>query len=65
MKKMSGLIYFLFSLFTAVIGYNVNNKSVFWAIVDLIFPIFAWIKWVICQEVNITIIKNSFTWFFK
>lgn len=62
---MLELIYFLFSLFTAIVGYNVNNKSVFWAIVDFLFPMFAWIKWLILQEVNVTLIKNSFTWFFK
>jgi hypothetical protein len=25
----------------------------------------AWIKWVICQEVNLSIIKQSFEWFLK
>ena len=59
-----GLISMLFCLATAVIGMEIHG-SVFWAIVDFFFAPLAWLKWVICQEVNVTIIKEAFSWFTK
>lgn len=53
------------AIVTAIIGYNVNNHSLFWAIVDFFFWPLAWIKWLICQEVNMTIIKESFSFFLQ
>ena len=55
---------------TAIIGYHINyiNGSwcpLFWAIVDFFFWPLAWFKWLICSEVNITIIKETFSFFFK
>lgn len=55
----------IFSLPTAVIGYTINGGSIFWVIVDFIFWPLAWIKWFICQEVTLSIIKKSFEWFLK
>lgn len=55
----------IFALPTAIIGYTINQGSVFWSIIDFIFWPLAWLKWVICQEVTLTIIKHSFDWFFK
>lgn len=54
----------IFALPTAIIGYNINQSG-FWAFIDFIFWPLAWLKWVICQEVNLTIIKQSFEWFLK
>jgi uncharacterized membrane protein len=53
------------AIVTAIIGYNVNDQSVFWAVVDFFFWPLAWIKWLICQEVNISIIKDSFSFFLQ
>jgi len=61
----SSLLYTLFCVLTAMIGYNINNQSLFWAIVDFIFTPLAWIKWIICQEVTLSIIKHTFAWFFN
>lgn len=46
-----------------MIGYRINH-SLFWAIIDFFFAPIAWIKWFICEEVNITIIKETFSFFF-
>ena len=54
----------LFGLPTAMIGYHIHG-SVFWAIMDFFFWAFAWLKWIICQEVNVSIIKATFSWFFQ
>lgn len=52
----------LFSTATAMIGYHIHN-SIFWSIMDFIFSVLAWVKWLICQEVNLTIIKETFSFF--
>ena len=49
---------------TAMIGYQIH-KDFFWAIIDFLIYPFAWLKWLICQEVNLTIIKETFSFFFK
>jgi hypothetical protein len=64
MKQLGYLISLAFALATAIIGNNIHG-SVFWSIVDFILPPFAWVKWVLCKEVNLTIIKNSFDWFLQ
>lgn len=64
MKRIGSLIYILICICTANIGMNIHG-SIFWAIMDWIFMPFAWIKWVLCHEVSLTIIKTSFDWFLK
>ena len=64
MKRVYGFIYTICRICTAMIGYTIHN-SVFWAIMDFLFMPLTWIKWLICQEVNLTIIKSSFEFFLK
>ena len=52
----------VFAIATAIIGYAIHH-SIFWAIVDFFFWPIAWIKWLVCSEVNLTIIKNAFSFF--
>ena len=59
----NGLLYTVFCVLTAMIGHTIHG-SLLWAIMDFIFCPFAWIKWIIYQEVNMTIIRTTFTWFF-
>ena len=56
-------LYVLFSVATAMIGYNIHG-SVFWSVMNFIFTVFSWIKWLICKDVTLKIIKDSFSWFF-
>jgi hypothetical protein len=49
----------------ACIGYRLNGNSIGWAIVDFIFAPFVAIKWIYYQEINITIIKETFPFFFQ
>ena len=57
-------MYMIVCLLTAMIGYTIHN-SIFWSIMDFIFTPLAYMKWIIYHEVNITIIKETFAWFFK
>ena len=54
----------IFTLPTAMIGYHIHG-SVFWAIIDFIFWPLAWAKWLILQQVNLTIIKETFSFFLQ
>ena len=57
------LLYTLFAVLTAMIGYHIHG-SIFWSIMDFLFVPFAWIKWLIFQEVNLYVIQQTFPWFF-
>lgn len=59
---MGRLIAILIAIATAIIGHHIHG-SFFWSIVDFLFWPIAWIKWLICQEVSISIIKESFAFF--
>jgi hypothetical protein len=50
----------LFSLPTAMIGYHMHSDWM-WATFDFIFWPISWCKWLICQEINLTIIKETFS----
>jgi hypothetical protein len=57
-------LYGLFALITAMIGYQIHN-SVGWAIFDFFLSPLVWMKWLVFHEVNLTIIKETFSFFFK
>lgn len=56
--------YILIQLPTAMIGYTIHN-SIGWAIMDFLFTPIVWCKWLIYQEVNMSIIKQTFDFFLK
>jgi hypothetical protein len=58
-----GLLYFVFSILTAMVGHTIHG-SLFWSIIDFIFVPFVWIKWIWFHEVTLTVIKTTFPWFF-
>ena len=58
------VINFLICLFTAMVGYKIH-QSLFWAIVNFFFAPISWIKWLICREVNLTVIKETFNFILK
>lgn len=58
------LFFIAVAIFTCIIGYHIHG-SVFWAIVDWIFWPFAWAKWLLCEEVSISVIKEAFAFFLK
>jgi hypothetical protein len=62
--KVFNFPHILFQLPTAMIGYTIH-KSIGWAIMDFIFAPIVWCKWLIMQEVNMSIIKETFNFFLK
>jgi hypothetical protein len=49
---------------TAMIGHTIHH-SVFWSIVDFFFWPIAWIKWLVCHEVSMATIRQTFSFFFN
>lgn len=57
-------LHWIFAILTAMVGYTIH-KSIFWSIIDFLLAPLVWIKWIICHEVTLSIIKETFSWFLK
>ena len=64
MKRIESFVYILLSLPTAMIGYTIHG-SLCWAMMDFICMPIAWCKWLICQQVTLTSIKRTFSFFMQ
>jgi len=60
---MRQLLYTTFSVLTAMVGYTIHG-SIFWSVIDFFFTPIAIIKWLICHELTLSVIKETFTWFY-
>ncbi|GGG60711.1 hypothetical protein [Hymenobacter glacieicola] len=63
-NPMRQLIVLLFSVAVAMIGYTIHG-SIFWSIVDFIFSPIALIKWLICHELTLTVLHQTFDFLLK
>ena len=63
-NRTSSLLYRIFCVCTAMVGYQIHG-SVGWSILDFFFAPLVWIKWLVLHEVNLTIIKDTFSFFFN
>jgi len=57
-------LYSIFCLLTAMVGYHIHG-SIFWSIMDFFFTPLAILKWILYEQINITIIHQTFEFFFK
>jgi hypothetical protein len=62
MRRLSWFSNILVSLGTAMIGHTIHH-SLFWALVDFAFWPIAWVKWLICHQVTLSVIKRTFGFF--
>jgi len=60
---MKEVFYGFIAIIVSMLGYAIHN-SIFWSIVDFVFWPIAVIKWLICHELTMGVIKNTFGWFF-
>lgn len=63
-KKRFGFFYFLFCLFTAIVGKEVHG-STFWAVVDFFIAPISWLIWLLEKEVSLTVIQEAIKFFFQ
>lgn len=64
MKRISGLLYFLFQIAVAMVGYHMHN-DILWAIFDFIFAPLVAIYWLVTHQINLTLIKETFEFLLK
>jgi hypothetical protein len=55
---------------TSFLGYSINQKAeswcpFIWSIIDGVFWPLAWLKWLICHQVNLSVVKEAFGFFLK
>ena len=63
-RESYSLLFIVCELITANVGFH-KHHSLFWTIIDVILMPITWIKWILLQEVNLTMIEQSFNWFLK
>lgn len=56
------IIYLIIAIFTSMVGYEIHH-NVFYAIINFIFWPISWIYWLVCHDVNISVIKSAFGFF--
>lgn len=64
MKDLGRLLYTVFCFATAMVGYTIHH-SVFYSIVNFLFAPLAWCYWLFVHAVNLTIIKETFSFFLQ
>ena len=64
MKRFGNLLWGIFSIGTAIVGYEIHS-SIFWSIMDFLFSPLAWAKWLVCHQISISVIKSAFSFFLK
>lgn len=52
-----------FACVTTMLGYTIHG-SIFWCIVDFFFWPLVIIKWLIFHELTLSVIQQTFSWFF-
>lgn len=62
MANLYKKIELIFNCLIAIIGYHIH-QSLEWAIIDFFFAPYVLIKWLICKEINFSIIKDVLGWF--
>jgi hypothetical protein len=58
------ILYATFAVMTSMVGHTMHG-SIFFAIMDFLFTPFVWVKWIVLKQINLTIIENTFPWFFS
>ena len=61
---MKKLLYLPIAIGTAMVGYAIHH-SVLWSIADFVFVPLAWAKWLLCQEVNLTVLRSAFAFLLR
>ena len=62
--RLGSWTYIIIGLLAAMVGYTIHH-SLFWSIVDFFFYPIAIIKWIICKQLTLSVLKTTFSWFFK
>jgi len=64
MNDILRLLFLLFRIAVAMIGYHIHH-NIGWGIFDFIFAPIVAIYWLITQQINLTLIKETFQFLLK
>ena len=71
-KTLGAILMLIIQIGTAMLAYPINVTAgswcpLIWSIIDFLppFTFIAWIKWCVCHQVNMTLIKHTFSFFFN
>jgi hypothetical protein len=59
MGKIGILLYFLLCVATAMIGHTIHGGW-FWTAMDYLFAPIALAKWLVCHQLNMTVLRATF-----
>lgn len=62
--NMREVLYLIFCVLTGMIAHKLYH-DVLIAIICALFAPIAWIKWLICHDVTLAVLKATFNWFFQ
>lgn len=57
---MRSLMMLVINTMIAMIGYTIHG-SLFWSVVDFLFSPIALVKWLICHEITLAIVQQTFS----
>lgn len=61
MNRISGALALAFNTAVAMLGYHINTHARgFWAVIDFVFSPLALVKWLVCHQINATVIHQTF-----
>lgn len=59
MSDKQNFLHTLLMVTTGMVAWTINH-SVLWALLDALFFPVAWAKWLICHDVNMTVLHRTF-----
>lgn len=62
MRILNGIFWILVSVATAMVGYQIHH-NLFYSIINFIFWPISWVYWLVCHDVNLSLIKKTFEFF--
>lgn len=64
MKTLGELLYVIFCICTSIVGIQIHHNA-FYAIINFILVPISWLYCVICHDVNMTVIREAFSFFLQ
>lgn len=62
MKQFYAVFWIIMATVTAMVGHTIHGGT-FWTVMNFIFWPISWVKWLVCHDVNLTLIKQTFSFF--
>ena len=62
--KLGSFFYLVIAVCVAMIGYQIHG-DLSWSVLDFIFWPIALIKWLVCHQINLSVVKATFSFLLK